>query len=173
MSEVIYDKEAGMNGSFEFTKAGMPVNWLIYSPKTIPSGEYDLIIDTIQVREGQKSLMFKVKECSDKGGWYSPGFCNEYKARPGEIFRISFFTLNQGAEYIIRVGGISATTGKYDNIVRTKESSDTWRQFEYYYTIPEEMNAIRFEMNILQPGEFRIDDGDQVIALRVKIVKHL
>ena len=42
-SESTRDKTAGMNGSFEVTKSGLPVNWLVYSPKTIPTGDYDLI----------------------------------------------------------------------------------------------------------------------------------
>ena len=30
MSEEIQNKTAGMNGSFEVTESGLPVNWLIY-----------------------------------------------------------------------------------------------------------------------------------------------
>ena len=43
-------------------------------------------------------------------------------------------------------------------MVRSKETMDTWQQFEKTYTIPPKMTAIRFEMNILQPGTFWIDD---------------
>jgi len=56
MSEQIRDKTAGMNGSFEITKSGLPVNWLVYTPKTIPEGDYDLIIDTMEYKEGKQSL---------------------------------------------------------------------------------------------------------------------
>ncbi len=47
--------------------------------------------------------------------------------------------------------------GEY-TIVKSEETIDTWQQFEHIYTIAEKMNAIRFEMNILQPGTFWIDD---------------
>jgi hypothetical protein len=158
MSEVTNDKKAGLNGSFEITKSGLPVNWLVYTPKTIPEGDYDLIIDTTEYKEGKQSLKFLVRECSTVGGWYSPGFCNEYSASPGEIFRISFWIKNHESEFIIRIGGISASRGEYDTIVKSKETTDNWKLYEYYYTIPEKMKAIRFEMNILQPGTFWIDD---------------
>jgi hypothetical protein len=158
MSELISDKDAGLNGSFEITKSGLPVNWLVYTPRTIPEGDYDLIIDTMEYKEGKQSLKFLVRECSPVGGWYSPGFCNEYTANPGEIFRISFWIKNHESEFIIRIGGVSASRGAYDTIVKSKDATDNWKLFDYYYTIPENMKAIRFEMNILQPGTFWIDD---------------
>jgi len=158
MSKQIRDKTAGTNGSFEITKSGLPVNWLFYTPETVPKGDFDIIIDTTEYKDGKQSLKFLVRECSPVGGWWSPGFCNEYKALPGEIFRISFWIKNNGTDYQIRIGGVSVTTGKYDTIVRSKEPSETWQYYEYYYTIPENMKAIRFEMNILQPGTFWIDD---------------
>lgn len=158
MSEFISDKDAGFNGSFEITKSGLPVNWLVYTPKTIPEGDYDLIIDTAESKDGKQSLKFLVRECSQAGGWYSPGFCNEYPGRPGEIFKISFWIMNKGTEYIVKIGGITASKGKYDTIVRSDENTDDWKLIEYHYTIPEGMNAIRFEMNVLKPGTFWIDD---------------
>jgi hypothetical protein len=48
--------------------------------------------------------------------------------------------------------------GEDVTIVRSQEAIDTWQRFEYDYTIPAKMNALRFEMNILQPGSFWIDD---------------
>ena len=158
MSETIHDKTAGMNGSFEVTKSGLPVNWLIYTPKTIPTGDYDLIIDTTDYKDGKQSLKFLVRECSPTGGWFSPGFCNQYEAKPGESYMVSFWIKNDGCEFFVQIGGVSATKGEYETIVKSKESIDTWQLFEYNYTIPQEMNAIRFEMSILHPGSFWIDD---------------
>lgn len=158
MSEFISDKNAGLNGSFEITKSGLPVNWLVYTPKTVPTGDFDIIIDTTEYKDGEQSLKFLVRECSSVGGWHSPGFCNEYKALPGEIFKISFWVINHGSEFVIRIGGISVSKGEYDTIVKSQETIDKWQLFDYYYTILENMKAIRFEMNILQPGTFWIDD---------------
>jgi len=158
MSESIQDKTAGINGSFEVTKFGLPVNWIVYTPRTIPTGDYDLIIDTTEYKDGRQSLKFLVRECSPNGGWYSPGLCDEYKAMPGETYRVSFWVKNNGSEFVVKIGGVSAFNGQYDTIVKSKETIDTWRKFEYNYKIPQKMNAIRFNMNILQPGTFWIDD---------------
>jgi len=158
MSEYIPDKTAGMNGSFEVTKSGLPVNWLVYTPKTIPTGDYDLIIDTVEFKDGKQSLKFLVRECSANGGWHSPGFCNQYKADPGDTYKVSCWIKNVESEFIIRIGGISATKGQYDTIFRSKETINSWQFLNYTYSIPEKMDFIRFEMNIIQPGTFWIDD---------------
>ncbi len=157
-SESIQDKTAGMNGSFEVTESGLPVNWLVYTPAIIPTGDYDLIIDTTEYKDGKQSLKFLVRECSSVGGWYSPGLSQEYKAIPGETYMVSFWVMNDGSEFIVEIGGVSDKEGEYETIVRSKEAIDIWQQFEHIYTIPQKMNAIRFEMNILQPGTFWIDD---------------
>lgn len=158
MSEIIEDKTAGLNGSFEYTKSGLPVNWILFTSKTVPTGDFDLIIDTTEFKDGKQSLKFFVRECSPNGGWLSPGFCKEYEALPGETYRVSFWIKNYGCEFLIKIGGVSASRGQYDTIVKSKETIDTWRLFDHNYTIPQEMNAIRFEMNIVQPGSFWIDD---------------
>ncbi len=160
MSETIQDKTAGMNGSFEVTESGLPVNWLIYTPKTIPTGDYDLVIDTTEYKEGRQSLKFLVRECSATGGWHSPGLSNEYKAIPGETYRVSFWIKNDGCEFFIKIGGVSAFDGKYETIVKSKEKIDTWKHYEYNYKMPSEnkFDRIRIEMNILHPGSFWIDD---------------
>jgi hypothetical protein len=158
MSEQIRDKAAGMNGSFEISKSGLPVNWLVYTPETVPKGDFDIIIDTTEYKDGKKSLKFLVRECLSVGGWWSPGFCNEYPANPGDIFRISFWIKNHESEFFIQIGGVSTNRGEYETIVKSQETLDTWQLFEYYYTIPEKMKAIRIELNILKPGIFWIDN---------------
>jgi len=160
MSEEIYDKTVGMNGSFEVTESGLPVNWLIYTPETIPTGDYELIIDTTDYKDGKQSLKFLVRECSPAGGWYSPGFCQEYEAIPGELYRVSFWVKNEGSEFRVEIGGVSTFDGEYETIVQSKEKIDTWKHFEYNYKMPLEkkFDTIRFEMNILSPGSFWIDD---------------
>ena len=158
MSKQIRDKTAGMNGNFEITKSGLPVNWILYTPKTIPTGDYDLIIDTTEYKDGKQSLKFLVRECSPNGGWHSPGFCMQYKAEPGESYQVSFWVKNELSEFVAKIGGVSATKGQYDTIVRSNETITSWQLFEYTYTIQPGMNNIRFEMNLLQPGSFWIDD---------------
>jgi hypothetical protein len=158
MSEIMVDKNAGMNGSFEYTKNGLPVNWLLYTPYTVPEGDFEIMVDTNVFKDGKQSLKFLVRECSATGGWYSPGFCNEYPAKPGEKYRVTFWVKNDGCQFAVRIGGVSPNKGKYDTIVDSQETIDSWQFYEYHYTIPKEMTRIRIETNILKPGSFWMDD---------------
>jgi hypothetical protein len=160
MSQTIRDETAGLNGSFESVKSGLPVNWLMYTPKTVQTADFDLIIDTTEFKDGRQSLHFAVRECSPDGGWYSPGFCKEFTAIPGESYKLSFWVKNDGCKFFVRIGGVSAHGGEYETVVNSKGKFDTWKQFEYTYKMPteKEFGRLRFEMNILQPGNFWIDD---------------
>jgi hypothetical protein len=158
MSELVVDESAGMNGGFEYVRDGLPVNWLLYTPKTVPDGDFEIVMDTIEFAEGKQSLKFIVRKCSSIGGCYSPGFCNQFPADPGGTFRISFWIKNQGSYFYIKIGGINSSAGQYETIVETNEEIDPWRNFEYIYAVPEGMNEIRLEVNILKPGVFLIDD---------------
>jgi hypothetical protein len=160
MSESIQDKATGMNGSFEVTESGRPVNWLIYTPKTVPTGDYDLIIDTSAYKDGKQSLKFLVRACSDKGGWHSPGLCQEYAAIPGKTYKVSFWIKNAGCEFAIGIGGVSGSEGDYETVIKSKDTIEAWKYFEYQYKMPmkKDFQRIRFYLNILSPGSFWIDD---------------
>jgi hypothetical protein len=158
LSEHVPDKSAGMNGGFELTRSGLPVNWVVYTPKTIPTGDYDLVIDTREYRSGKQSLKFVVRQCSSGGGWHSPGLCKEYKANPGTTYTVGLWVKNDGAEFVARIGGVSAFKGQYETIVRSAETIPTWRHYEHQYTMPPEYRRIRFELNVLRPGTFWVDD---------------
>ena len=159
MSETVADKSAGVNGSFEYTKSSFPVNWLLYTEKTVESGDFDILIDTDEFKDGKQSLKFVVRKCSDTGGRLSPGFCQEFKANPGETYNISFWAKNHGSEFVSKVSGVSAFQVLHETVVgQSNEKIDDWRLFECEYKIPEKMEALRFELNILHPGTFWIDD---------------
>ena len=157
-SECFRDKSAGINGSFEIVREGLPVNWLVYSPKTIPNSDFDIIIDTKEFKEGKQSLKFLVKKCSKIGGKLSPGIANEFKANAGDKYKISFWIKNIGTEFSFRIGAVTALNGVEGPVLKTKDTLMNWKFFEYEYTIPEKMERLRVEMNILSPGIFWIDD---------------
>jgi len=73
MSEKITDKSAGMNGGFEVSKNGIPVNWVMYTPKTVADAKFEIVLDKDVFKEGKQSLRFDVDKCSSIGGWNSPG----------------------------------------------------------------------------------------------------
>jgi len=158
MSEGVLDESVGMNGSFEVTESGLPVNWLVYTPKTVPTGDFDIIIDTLEYKDGKQSLKFQVRECSSQGGWHSPGFGMEFPAVAGQTYRVSFWFKNAGSEYRVRVGGVSAKEGEYDTIVQSAENTEDWTLIKYDYAVQPPYERLRFQLNILQPGTFWIDD---------------
>ena len=98
MSQTESDPSAGFNGGFESERSGLPVNWILYTPETVPEADFDLVVDSGDFHSGVRSLKFVVRECSGVGGWRSPGFCNEFppkhiintvwKPRPRICYRI-------------------------------------------------------------------------------------
>lgn len=156
-SETIEDDTVGVNGSFEVTESGLPVNWLVYSPETIPEGDYDLIVDTTEFKSGKQSLKFSVRECSSIGGWYSPGFSQQWEAIPGETYTVECWIMNEGAEFLVSFGAVSAFDGRMETVIQSDERISNWKRFEYKYTVPDEFNHIRFELNVLQSGTFWVD----------------
>lgn len=158
LSESVIDESVGMNGGFEVTRDGLPVNWLVYTPATIPSGDYDLVIDTVEYKEGKQSLKFVVRDCAPTGGWHSPGFSKEYEATAGATYLVGLWVKNESSRFRAKVGGVSAFEGEYETIVQAGDSIPEWRHYEHLYTIPEEFDRLRLEVNVLSPGTFWVDD---------------
>lgn len=158
MSEHVKDESAGMNGGFELTKNGIPVNWLMYTPNTVPNGKFEIILDKEDFKEGKQSLKFEVEECSSNGGWHSPGFTNQFDAKPGSTYKLSFWIKNNEAEFSVMAGGVAPKTGVMKTLLQTSEQINDWRQYEYDVPISKEFDQIRLEVNILKAGAFWIDD---------------
>ena len=158
MSESIKEPSVGLNGGFENSQSGLPVNWLVYSPSTIPTGNYELSFDKVDFKEGRQSLKFLVQECSSTGGWHSPGITQQYPAKPGESYWISFWIKNAGCDYTVKVGGVDAKTGQYQTVDSSKNNTDKWKFVEYEFIVPRQYDRIRFELSICSPGSLWIDD---------------
>ena len=158
MSESVLDESVGLNGGFEVTKNGLPVNWLVYTPATIPTGDYDLVIDTVEYKEGKQSLKFVVRDCAPTGGWHSPGLSKEYEATSGVVYLVGLWVRNERSQFRAKVGGVSAFKGEYQTIVEASDSIPEWRHYEHRYTMPEEFDRLRLEVNVLTPGTFWVDD---------------
>ena len=151
------DSSAGLNGSFEKIKHGLPLNWYIYAPDYYKKG-YDLIYDTIDAKDGKQSLKFIVKEIdSTDEKWKKPGFFGSTDTITGDKFNVSFWIKNRGCDFKVKVTSYGKSTYSKE-IVRTKESFEKWKYFEYKYIVPESVNNVKFELNIFSTGTFWIDD---------------
>jgi len=158
MSESIHEESAGLNGGFERIKNDLPLNWLLYTQKTTGSGNFNILIDSSAAIEGTRCLHFAVKNCSNKGGRFSPGISTEIKAKTGSKYMVSCKIKNQGSAFCIRVAGVSAFESSAGPELRSTESIPEWREIILEYTLAKEMEKLRLEVNVLGPGDFWIDD---------------
>lgn len=160
-SEKQTDTSAGLNGGFEISKNNLPVNWLMYTPNTVPNADFKIVLDKNIYKEGKQSLRFDVNKCSSFGGWKSPGFTNEFfeigKYEGKGRYKLSFWIKNEGTEFKISAGGISAMKGNMITLIQENEQIEDWKLFEYQIDIPKD-RWLKMELNILQPGTFWIDD---------------
>ena len=151
------DKSAGLNGGFEVSKNNLPVNWLMYTPKTVPDADFVIVLDKNIYKEGKQSLKFDVKKCTSIGGWCSPGFTNEFfEVREGS-YKLSFWIKNEGSTFKISAGGVSVKKGDMTTLIEEKKQIIEWKRLEYQIDVPKD-RWLRMELNILQPGTFWIDD---------------
>jgi hypothetical protein len=166
MSDRIEDKSAGMNGGFEVSENGIPVNWLIYSPNTLKDADFKIVLDTVIYKEGKQSLRFDIVKCSSRGGSASPGIHSEFftsgQYEGPATYKLSFWVKNEGSTFKIFAGGVEAMGGdskvnsKSINEIHDEQISD-WKLLEYHIDVPKD-RWLRMELNILKPGTFWIDD---------------
>ena len=161
MSEKETDKSAGLNGGFEISKNDLPVNWIMYSPKTVPNADFEIGLDKNIFKEGKQSLRFDVKKCASTGGWGSPGFTNEFfdigKFEGECIYKLSFWIKNNGSKFRVNAGGVTAMKGDMQVLIESDEQIEDWKYFEYKITVAKE-NHLRIELNVLKSGILWIDD---------------
>jgi hypothetical protein len=157
LSEQVMDPSAGINGGFEHTREGLPVNWLVYSPDTISSGSYELSFDRTDFKEGAQSLQFQVESCSDDGGRSSPGISQQYAASPGEVYSVSFWIKNQGCDWTVSIGGVAPKVGEYVHVTSDEFPSEGWQRVEREYTLPPQYDELRLQLSIRSPGSLWFD----------------
>jgi len=161
MSEKETDKSAGLNGGFEISKNDLPVNWLMYSPKTVPNADFQIGLDKNIFKEGKQSLRFDVKTCSSNGGWGSPGFTNEFfdagKYEGKGIYKLSFWIKNNGTKFRVNAGGVTPMEGDMKVLIESDEQIEDWKYLEYKINVPKDRH-LRMELNVLKSGTLWIDD---------------
>ena len=153
-------ESAGFNGSFEIVKSGLPVNWYIYYPP-IKNGNAEVSLDTKDAVEGNQSLKVTVHRADSRGGWTTAGLFQVRPAKAKRSYKVSFWMKNQGCKVSVLIRSTKpkkSPPAKRRAIGGQETGTNTWRQFEYVYTVPATYDNIRFELNIVQPGTLWIDD---------------
>lgn len=157
MSESIREPGAGPNGGFEVMRDGLPVNWLVYSPSTVPGARFRISLDREEVREGRQSVRFDVEECTGSGGWRSPGLATEVPVDPGATYAVSFWVRSDGAAYRAKAGGVSAKTGRSELLAASPGGPVPWTRVDGVVGVDAAHPRLRFELNVLSPGTLWID----------------
>ena len=166
LSEQVRDPAIGMNGGFEHTQAGQPVNWMVYPASATSARSYDLRVDGEDFKQGRQSLQFTIQECSDLGGRHSPGVTQEFPATPGTTYSIRFWIKSEGCAWTASFGGVGAKTGEYERQDSSGLPAGVWHEIEQAYTPSADAERLRFELSITSPGKLWFDDVRIEPALR-------
>ena len=125
MSEKETDISAGLNGGFEVSRNGLPVNWLMYTSNTVPDSDFKVVLDRDIYKEGEQSLKYEVNRCASTGGWHSPGFTNEFfeagKYEGEGRYKLSLWIRNSGSKFRISAGGIAPYKGEMKTLIENDE----------------------------------------------------
>ncbi|NUN68627.1 MAG: hypothetical protein HUU02_02840 [Bacteroidetes bacterium] len=156
-SETRTDRSAALNGGFEVSSDGLPVNWSFYSPATLPGSDFTVQTDSTGPFEGTYSLLFSVKTCSPEGGRLSPGMFRELEAEPNSTYQLQFAVRNDGSRFRAAAGGVTAKSGTLTELITSDEPWKEWKDLSFEVTVPEDSRRLRFELSILQPGSVRVD----------------
>lgn len=158
LSESIKNEKEGINGSFEIIEENLPVNWLVYTPKTIKKSDFDFFTDNTEAINGKNSLKFVVRNCSNVGGHLSPGISQEIEVEPKNTYIIKCWIKNDGSKFRIKSNAVSAFSKDKGEIIESNTSKQDWVLYELTTTIPEKMKRLRLEINVLESGTVWIDD---------------
>jgi hypothetical protein len=165
MSESEIDKSKGLNGSFESFKNGLPINWLVYTSQSTSTGQFKIEADTVNKKAGHQSLYFQVEKCSNRGGHYSPGIAQEIEVKAGTTYHIQCWVKQFHSNCRLTLSSVDVKHASSIQTIECTNQNNDWNLIEFDYQIPQNMNRLRFEFNVLSPGECWIDD--------VQVIPHL
>ena len=150
-----------MNGGFEVSRNGLPVNWIMYTPNTVDNADFQIVMDQKVFREGRQSLRFDVNHCQGRGGRNAPGFTNEFsevdRFRGAASYRVSFWVRNTGADNMFSAGAVNLKKGDMRVLGHDDAEIKDWMEFAYTIDIPNEY-WLRMQLNVCSPGALWVDD---------------
>ena len=157
LSESTRDRAVGLNGGFEVVRDGLPLNWLVYTPRTVRDANFRVTVDT-DAHHGERAVKFEVTRCASTGGRLSPGLAQEMAATPGATYEVTIWMKNLGADVLVRVDGVTASRRDPGPVRRTSTRHDEWVAHTLTYRVPAKMSRLRVEMNVVGPGTVWFDD---------------
>jgi len=133
---VKFERSAGLNGGFELTNDGYPVNWAFApNPESIES--FQVSVDTARSVEGSNSLRLISTQDDRTKAFRS----QSVPVDSGRVYRIGFSVINEGCSLQVNriMTNDSGTTHfQARTIVDTSESTADWVRFEEIFTPTQE-----------------------------------
>jgi hypothetical protein len=149
-------RTAGLNGGFETTEDGYPVNWAFF-PNPTADSTFQVAVDSEKVLEGNFSL-----RVTTKPGEKIPGFrSRRVEVQPGRNYRLSLSFQNQGCSLQVRrtlQDELGITNLRQDTIVDTSAPSTEWVTFEETLSISDQEAKVFLVFLISGSGTLWFDD---------------
>ena len=147
---------AGLNGGFEVTEAGIPVNWSFF-PNPGTDSTIQVSVDSEHVLEGRQSLRV-IKRPGDR----LPAIrSRQIAVESGRDYRLSVSVRNEGCSLKVNriVQDASGKTNvRSDNIIDTSASSTEWETFDETLSVAEGETQVLLIFLIDGSGTLWIDD---------------
>jgi len=150
------DSTAGLNGGFETTDSGYPVNWSFF-PNPESDAVFQVSIDETHAQEGNQSLKLVTDQSDITVGFRS----HRIPVQPGNAYKISLSM--QNSECTLRVKRVLQDASGTDNvrseiIVDTSTSNSDWETFEETLTVSDGESYIVLVFLVDGPGSIWFDD---------------
>jgi hypothetical protein len=147
---------AGLNGSFEITEAGYPVNWAFF-PNPEADSTLQVVLDSDQVVEGHHSLRLVIRPSQKLPALRS----RQVPVQPGKHYRFSLSFKNEGCN--LKVNRIvqdasGMTVRRHDLVIDTSVSSTDWETFEETLSVAQNEAQVLLVVMIDGSGTVWLDD---------------
>ena len=137
----IGDSASGLNGGFETTEHGYPVNWAFF-PNPETDSALQVVLDSEDVAEGAHSLKVVVGPSEVLPAIRS----RRIPVQPGRDYRLAMSVKNEGCDIQVNrivQGPHGKTVHRRDMIISTSASLPEWETFEEILSVaPDEGNVV-------------------------------
>jgi hypothetical protein len=158
-SNVLLKREstAGLNGSFEITDSGYPVNWEFF-PNPETSSALQVLVDTTTAVEGNQSIKLVARETDNVVGIHS----QQVHVQSGRIYRVSLSVKLSGCSVWVRratrdVHSVPVNS-RLAKITDDLRSPGEWQYFEDILAISEPETSIYVGLSVIGSGTVWCDD---------------
>ncbi len=152
----VSSNSAGLNGDFEITEAGYPVNWAFF-PNPENTSTFAVFIDTTTVMEGSNSLRLETILSEYPSGFRS----RRVAVEAGQTYTISLWVRHDGccfAVHRVLQDATGKTNMRSDVIMSSSTSIDQWRQYETTVSIADGEAYIFLKFILDGTGTFWFDN---------------